>query len=427
MAETVTEAQLKNLLAAEPDLREETDTPYTSPFLRLLVSLERQQLSDSLITRRCKAGEIIFREGERGDVMYLIWSGRVAIVKGDLDAPSILSYKGTGEIIGEMALLENQPRSASVIALEEVHLQGMNRQRFQQLLQENPSVSFSIMEMLSARLRRASELRSNSDQSERQLQHQVDTLRTEKQRLEELSRLRQQTSELIIHDLRNPLGTIAIALRMLSLTLPEELLQANREILEVAQASCNRMQRLVDSLLEVSRMEGGEAQYLWSQVDLAALTDDVAKSTALSERRNIRIELQFPPRLPPIIADRDKIERVLINLLDNALKFSPDDGLVRVTGELENGGVRITVADNGPGIPPEEQEHIFERFVQYGDSPVRARGFGLGLVYCRLAVEGHGGKIWVESTPGAGSRFIFTLPMFPIRPAQSSSISNEVL
>lgn len=425
--ELVSPDQLERLLAAEAQLGEGPDTLYNSPFLRLLVSIQREKLSDSFSERHCQAGEVICWEGEPGDTMYLVWSGRVVIFKGSLDAPAILSYKGAGEIIGEMALLENQPRSATIVALDPVRLLGLNRQRFQLLLQENPSVSFSIMEMLSARLRRASERvkqasdGENGSQSERQLQSQLDTLQNEKQRLEDLNRLHQETSELIIHDLRNPLSSIAIALRMITLVLPDEILQANREILDIARVSCDRMQRLVDSLLEVSRMESGETQYLWSQVDLTKLVGEVLESVSFIDRKQIHLEASFPGsesgRLPPIIADRDKIERVLVNLLDNALKFSPDNSRVTIKGEMDDGGVRLSVSDQGPGVSPEEQEYIFERFAQSGDHKGRRGGFGLGLAYCKLAVEGHGGKIWVEPNPGGGSRFVLTLPMLPTRPA----------
>ena len=259
---------LDHLLVSEAKHPFEPETLYDSPLQHLLVSADRRQLSESFIERNCLPGEIVILEGEAGDTMYLIWSGRVVIVKGDLESPTILDFRGASEIIGEMAILENQPRSASIIALEELRLLGLDRQHFEKLLRETPSVSLRIMETLSSRLRRSDEARSTDELSKKRLNQQVSALQSEKQRLEELQRLRQETTELIIHDLRNPLSVIALAMRMLSLMIPEEILQSNQELLGVAQASCDRMQRLVDSLLEVSRMEAGETRFMMSEVDL---------------------------------------------------------------------------------------------------------------------------------------------------------------
>lgn len=117
------------------------------------------------------------------------------------------------------------------------------------------------------------------------------------------------------------------------------------------------------------------------------------------------------PGLPPVLADRDKIDRVIMNLLDNALKYTPEGGQISVSVTQEREGfVKVSVSDDGPGIPPDERERIFERFAQVANGQSRQRGFGLGLTYCRLAVEGHGGTIWVEPGDGGrGSCFTFTL------------------
>jgi len=408
----VSESQLGNLLAAEANYTSTPGTTYNSPFLHLLVSADRGHLIESFVERECVSGEVVCMEGEEGDTMYIIRSGRVAIVKGDLDSPTILDYQGAGHIIGEMAILENQPRSATVVALDELRLLGLNRQKFEELVQETPSVSLVFMEMLSSRLRRADEARGTGDLSEKRLSRQVSALQGEKQRLEEVQRLRQETTELIIHDLRNPLSTIAVSLRMLSFVLPEETLRANHEILEIAQASYERLQRLVDSLLEVSRMESGEAQFIMSEVSLSKMIEDIVRRPAILARKGTTLEAVVPPDLPMIHADRDKIERVLTNLMDNALKYAPDDGHIVYMAENLGDTVQVSISDNGPGIPLDEREHIFERFAQGTGEKFRRRGFGLGLTYCRLAIEGHGGRIWVEPGEGGiGSRFIFTLPI----------------
>lgn len=410
-AEMITPEQLENLLSAEANYEDVPETTYNSPFLHLLVSADRGQLTQSLRELYFDPGEIVFHDGDEGDTMYLIWSGKIAIVKGDLASPVILSYRGPGEIFGEMAILEHQPRSATIVALDRLRVLEINRQRFDQLLRETPSVSRSIMELLSSRLRKVSQERSTGELSEKRLSREVSFLQSEKQRLEDLQRLRQETTELIIHDLRNPLSSIAVSLKMISLMLPEEALKANQGILSIAQASCDRMQRLVESLLEVSRLETGEVRFQMQSVKLAEMIDEIIRRTAILARPGTTLRSVIEPELPPALADREKIDRVIMNLLDNALKYAPEGGQIIVSANRRGEGyLQVSVTDDGPGIPLEERVRIFERFAQIPNGQPRRRGFGLGLTYCRLAVEGHGGKIWVEpGDDGRGSRFIFTL------------------
>jgi signal transduction histidine kinase len=408
----ITREMLAHLLAQRPGFTGEAQTQYNSPFLRLLITADRGQLSQSFIEMQYDAGEIIVREQDPGDTMFLIRSGLVVVIKGSLESPTILDYRGVGELVGEMAILESQPRSASVIALEKTCLMEINRQRFDQLLSETPGVGRSIMEMLSARLRKASQDISTGELSEKRLSRQVSALQTEKERLEELQQLRQETTELIIHDLRNPLSAIAVFLKLLAITLPEEVLQANQEILAVAQASTERMQRLVDSLLEVSRMQEGEIPFSMTSVDLKPLIEDLAQRSTILARQGVSLVCSIEPGLPQVTADRDKIERVLMNLLDNALKYAPERGHVTVTACRKGDQVQVSVNDDGPGIPAEQRQRIFQRFVQLDDRRSGRRGFGLGLTYCSLAIERHAGHIWVEEGDGGvGSRFVFTLPV----------------
>jgi len=425
MAELVSKEVLNHLLAAQADHPDTPEVPYTSSFIQLLVSADRGQLSQSFTEHRFTAGEVVFHEGAEGDSMFLVWSGRVAIVKGELESPVILAYRIAGEIFGEMALLENQPRSASIIALEDTRLLELNRPRFEQLLSEQPAVSRSIMEVLSARLRHMTTVRSTGELSEKRLSKQVSVLESEKQRLEELQRLRQETTELIIHDLRNPLSAIALSLKMLTLVLPEAVLQANHELLDIAQTSTQRMQRLVDSLLEVSRMETGEARFDMRSLNLGPLLHDVIQRNAILARKGVQIDTEIPFDLP-VVADHEKIERVLVNLLDNALKYTPENGHIWVQSGLRGDSVWVSISDTGPGIPAVDRERIFERFTQGAGDKLKRRGFGLGLAYCRLAVERHGGRIWVQDGPnGVGSRFTFTLPLEQTPPQTAPTVDSQ--
>jgi signal transduction histidine kinase len=194
--------------------------------------------------------------------------------------------------------------------------------------------------------------------------------------------------------------------------LPENILKANDELLCIAQESTQRLQRLVDSLLEVSRMESGETRFEMSEFDLGPMIEDLVQRTAILAPKGVIMETDIAPDLPTLLADREKIERVMVNMLDNALKYTPENGRISVKADRRNSDLYVSISDTGPGIPPEDRERIFERFTQGTTTEYKRRGFGLGLAYCRLAVERHGGRIWVEDgEEGFGSRFIFTLPI----------------
>jgi signal transduction histidine kinase len=402
------------LARLQPDSIEPLASAPDPSLLQLLASIERSQLDQLMSEHYYQPGTIICREGDEGNAMYLIWSGRVAVVKGDFESPTILGYRGPGEIIGEMALLESRPRSATNVALDDVRLLRIDRALFQEWVSSTPAIGMSIMAMLSARLRASDTARRVDSQVGRQLVRQVNRLQSEKEQLLELQSVRQETSDLIVHDLRNPLGVIAGVLNMLEMVLPQEALKDNRQLLDLATAACGRMQRLVDSLLDVAKLDTGEMQLQLVTVALPPLLEDAGKRQHLSmTMRNITLHFDIEDDLPPVTVDVDMLDRVLGNLLDNALKYTPDKGWISIGAHRDSKNILVSVTDTGPGIPPDERERIFERFAQVADGPQPVRrGFGLGLTFCRLAVEAHGGQIWIEPGPdNKGSRFVFTLPV----------------
>jgi signal transduction histidine kinase len=382
--------------------------------LHQLASLSREMVTQLLVARDCQPGEIIFREGQVGEALYIIRSGLVTIVKGDFDTPTILANRGTGEIIGEMALLEGQPRSASVIALQPTRLLRLTPQSFQKLLVAEPELARKVLRSLSARLRLADHARNQNAVSQHLLAAQISQLATEKQNLLEMQRLRQETSDFIAHDLRNPLATVISAFDLLKLVLPEDVLTANLEIIDMAAHAAERMQGLVEDFLEVARMETGEAPLKRTLTSLRELAIGVLSRAKLNTQGSVDLQVAIPETLPAVLSDQEQLERVLTNLVDNALKYTPKGGKIIIAAETSNNQVMVSVTDTGPGIPPGERELIFDRFAQTTTEKPRRRGFGLGLTFCRLTVEAHGGKIWVESgNDGVGSRFVFTLPLIP--------------
>ena len=410
-SQILTSAELERIRAARPTSSESATTNPNSPLLSLLANTDRKTLAKLIVEKQYVPGQVVFTEGETGDAMYIVRSGRVVVVKGDLEHPTVLGYRGVGEIVGEMALLENRPRFASIIAMDKVSLLRIRREDFLRFLHTDTELGMSILRALSTRLRAADEARSDSVQTEQRLAERVSELETEKQRLLELQRLRQETSDLIVHDLRNPLSLISGAINMLELTLPDNILSENRELVDLININCGRMKRLVDALLDVTQMESGDFELALDAVDLSYLIEKTCDRTApILKSYEITLESTVTEDLPLVMVDEEKIDRVLANLMDNAIKFTPQGGHVTIKAGREDESILVCVTNSGPTIPPADRERIFERFA-HASASRHSRGFGLGLTFCRLAVEAHGGRIWVEpAEEGQGNRFIFTLP-----------------
>jgi two-component system, NtrC family, sensor histidine kinase KinB len=226
-----------------------------------------------------------------------------------------------------------------------------------------------------------------------------------------LAALQDDLMAMIYHDLRSPLANIISSIDMLSVMVPEEKSASLKPIFSIAVRSTERMQRLISSLLDINRLEAGRSITNQQAVNVHRLVDDAvdAVQTVVAGKHQ-KLTLQVPKDVPPLWVDEDMIRRVFINLLENAIKFTPIHGEITVKLEVQNSWAQIWVQDSGPGIPTSEQEHIFDKFIRL-QADRFPKGIGLGLAFCRLAVQAHGGKIWVESQEGAGSRFVFTLPV----------------
>lgn len=234
------------------------------------------------------------------------------------------------------------------------------------------------------------------------------TLRNVTER-KELDSLRDDLTSMIYHDLRSPLANIVSSLEVLNNMVGED--EAVRSILNIAVNSTERIQRLVNSLLDINRLEAGQAvankqSTSTSELVASAVKDIEASATA----RHQTIEVQLDGKLPRVRVDPDMMRRVLINLLENAIKFSGAEATIRIGARKDGDGVQFWVRDEGPGIPPSEHGHIFEKFARVKGKD-RPGGLGIGLAFCRIAVQAHGGKIWVESEKGGGSTFFFVLPI----------------
>lgn len=239
---------------------------------------------------------------------------------------------------------------------------------------------------------------------------------TEEQRLEQM---RQELSSMIVHDLRNPITSINSSLSML-----RDLLRDDRadpeflvEVVNIASSSVDYMANLVQSILDVSRLEQNSVTLDCESFALADCVDYALKSILTQAMSaNIKVTTDLQVDLPGVWIDEEIVKRVLVNLLDNAVRHTPQDGEVHLRARYAPAlrMVITCVSDTGPGIPLDARARVFEKFTQLDHHAMRGyRGTGLGLAFCRLAVEAHGGRIWVEDGEAGGAAFCFTLPVDP--------------
>lgn len=245
--------------------------------------------------------------------------------------------------------------------------------------------------------------------TERQARVEADRLSARGRELQALADAKLQFISIATHELRTPLTVIKgynrIMLSMLEAS--GELLDYNREITRAV----DRMEVLIEELLEFGRLQSGQLQLALASVSLDRMAQDVIRAIrVLADQRGQHLELDLPPEPLTVWADGRRLDQVFINLLNNALKYSPPDTVVRLKVRALSDRVRIEVIDQGPGIAPEHQPHLFTPFYRAKADESEVPGVGLGLAICQGIMTAHGGQIGVQSAPGAGTTFWFELP-----------------
>lgn len=230
------------------------------------------------------------------------------------------------------------------------------------------------------------------------------------ERLREFDRLKDEFIAIVSHELRTPLTSVYGA----ALTLRNHELDDTRrnQLLDIVSTESARLGRLLDDVLWVSRLDSGRAKPLITRVEPLELVSSVVNSTRTHLPPGLSLELRYDPASLPVAADPDRLRQVLVNLMENAVKYS-GQGRIEVRVEPQYGTTRFTVRDEGRGIPVDEAEQIFEKFFRLDPNMTEGvGGTGLGLYICRELIEGMRGQIWVNSELGKGSTFIFELPLF---------------
>ncbi len=228
----------------------------------------------------------------------------------------------------------------------------------------------------------------------------------------ELDRLRKEWASMLVHDLRAPLNIILNSLELVysawrekDTTIPFE------RIFDITQRNISRLEQLIDNILDMEKIEAGEMLVRAVDLDIPTLIQEVQEViNPLVASRTQTLRFEVPESFPLIMGDPDILRRVLTNLLENAAKFTPRNGVITLSITVNEDNIRFSVTDTGRGIQTEDTEHVFEIFYRGKKQEQGIKGSGIGLAFCKQAVEAHGGKIWVESKPGEGSTFIFTIP-----------------
>jgi PAS domain S-box-containing protein len=232
----------------------------------------------------------------------------------------------------------------------------------------------------------------------------------------QISQARELITSTLVHDLRSPVSAVLSAVDIIDESLPASQQSAiTYQALRVAHNSANRVLAMIESLLDIARMQAGKMELNLAQVNVNTLVINcLGEFINQGTEYGIILRNETPENLPPICADQSKLTRVLTNLIDNALKFTPAGGQVVIKAELKPGkAICLEISDTGPGIPDEYSEKIFERFIQIPGQRGRRRGSGLGLTFCKMAIEAHNGRIWVSNKlrPESGCIFSVLLPL----------------
>jgi signal transduction histidine kinase len=264
----------------------------------------------------------------------------------------------------------------------------------------------------------ASQVRAYSrelEEKSKELTRATAELRDANERLRELDRMKDDFISTVTHELRTPLTSIRAFSEMLHED-PKTDLEQRTKFLGIIVSETVRLSRLINQILDLAKLESGRAEWTVTAIDVDEMIHEAADSlTALFAEKRVTLDLAGVDRGLTVMADRDRLMQVMVNLLSNALKFVPaDSGMVRVGAEGTASEVRVSVSDNGPGIHAADHEVIFDKFRQgSGGTDVltdKPQGTGLGLPISRQIIEYFNGRLWVESAPGAGACFQFTLP-----------------
>lgn len=352
-----------------------------------LLSVELRALETEGNLRVFKPNEVIFSAGDSGDGFYVVESGRVQIsVRLANNEPRMLASIGPGDFFGEMAVLDDAPRSATATAELETKALFLPRDKLLQLLERRPQLALNIIREFSIRMRALN-------------QRYLDEI-LQAERLAAIGRF----AGTIVHDFKNPLTVIGMAAELMAdetMARPLRVKMQQRIARQV-----DRMTNMLQELIEFTRPSGQQPKL--RPMNFAQFMQPLADelSQEMTERR-VKLVVNTPPPSIEVNIEPQRLSRLFYNLLNNAVEEMPGGGTLFLHFTASDRELQIGVEDTGNGIAPEIAASLFRPFATHGKS----HGTGLGLTICKKIVEDHGGKIWAESVQGRGATFYFTLPI----------------
>ena len=362
------------------------DALKTSKLFSGLLAAELQQLQQTTEIKSFRSGQEIFREGDIGDGIYLVNDGSVQI--SALVGPGkrrVLYRVGPGDFFGEMAVLDNAPRSASATAEADTVLCHILREDLLSVLERSPKLVISLLREFSQKMRDFNRLYIGEV--------------LESERLTLVGRF----ARTIVHDFKNPLTIINLCCELA--TTDANTQEARQKAQARIRRQVDRLTNMTNELLEFTR--GGQSQLLLAATDYSAyvqqVLDDIQTEVA---ERSVTIECANPPPEVRIPLDPRRLQHVFHNLINNAVDEMPGGGKITLRFHLTDEQLTTEVEDSGKGIAPEIADKLFEPFVTFG----KPQGTGLGLSICKRIIEDHHGRIEARSVPGHGAIFLFTLP-----------------
>ncbi len=351
------------------------------------------------------AGTVLCREDQVETTFYMILEGEVEVTKEINRAETrLLKTLMAGDFFGEMGIIHNAPRAATVTAKTDVIVLELDKEAFDRVLEQSPSVSLAMVREISGRLR------ENDEMAIEDLRLRARELAQAYQKLAEQEVARREFLTHIAHELRTPLTTASGYLQILqshSLT-QEELEQA----IATVGRNVQQIVSLVNDILFLQELDLVLPEF--TAVDMGEIASNVLEQyKAQAAAHKVHLSLNEERHLPPVSGDPKSLERALMALVDNAIKFSPHGGKVEIRLKRAGDTVQVAVQDHGIGISESVRPHIFDRFYhldKQGDNLFR--GIGLGLAITRQVIEQHHGKLEVESRPGEGSTFSMHLQIW---------------
>jgi signal transduction histidine kinase len=360
--------------------------PEEKPFTHLL----REELSKRECAahfREFRAGETIFAAGDVGEGLYVIESGRVQIAATDERTElRPLAIIGPGDFFGEMAVLDDAPRSATATAEADTKAFYLGRDELLQLLKRHPGLALTLIREFSARMRATNK-------------KYLDEI-IQSERLAVVGR----SAQTIVHDFKNPLIVIGLAAEVAGGASTPPLVR--KKARDSISRQVERMTQMLNELIEFARPTG--RQPAMSLMDFAPyLSGLITELQADVAERHVTIELANPPPEVEVSIEPNRLARVFYNLVNNAVEAMPVGGKITLHFHVNEGELQVDLSDNGSGIAPDIADVLFEPFATHG----KTQGTGLGLSICKRIVEDHGGRLWVRNESGKGATFSFTLPL----------------